>query len=66
VSRRIATSRRSPARASLSVNTRAVLACLLLQYGVLVGMPVRKDELEELQRALHRPVQEQIQTIDEP
>ncbi|MCC7010148.1 MAG: hypothetical protein IT184_15180 [Acidobacteria bacterium] len=40
---------------------RVLLACLVLQYGVLSGAPVRKEELDELRRALSAPAIAEVQ-----
>lgn len=40
---------------SLRTRLRTVVACLLLEAGVLIGVPVRVQEVEELLRSLNQP-----------
>lgn len=40
---------------SLRRRVRTVLACVVLECGALVGVPMRFEELEELLRSLNEP-----------
>ena len=40
---------------SLRKRLRTVVACLILEAGVLIGAPVRVQEVEELLRSLNQP-----------
>jgi hypothetical protein len=39
----------------LTKKIRTVLACLILEAGVLMGVPVRAEQVEELSRSLSQP-----------
>ena len=39
----------------LTRKLRTVLACLILEAGVLMGVPVRAEQVEELLRSLSQP-----------
>jgi hypothetical protein len=39
----------------VKTSLRTILTCALLQVGVLFGMPVRVEEVEELLRAMNQP-----------
>lgn len=41
-----------------------MLACLVLQYAVLFGAPVRKEEIEALQRAWSQPAVVDVEADD--
>ena len=40
---------------SLRKRLRTVCACLVLEMGVLLGVPVRAEQVEELLRSINQP-----------
>jgi hypothetical protein len=40
---------------SLMTRLRVLLVCVVLQAGVLVGVPVRPDEIQELMHQMNQP-----------
>jgi len=40
---------------SLRKRLRTLVACLVLEFGALCGLPTRMEQLEELLRALNAP-----------
>jgi hypothetical protein len=40
---------------SLKKKLRVLLACAALEFGVLMGAPMRPDEIQELMRQMNQP-----------
>jgi len=40
---------------SLQNRLRSVMVCLVLEFGALIGMPMRPEEIKELMQTLNQP-----------
>jgi hypothetical protein len=50
---------------SLAGRLRVLLVCVALEAGVLSGVPMRPDEIEELMRQMNRPALAHVLPTDD-